>query len=142
MLVELTSEQVGVLARGKNAWKTHGKRLEVRMENAWRTHARACKESASGNVPRVFLTRTRPHSQPNFTEAWLSLARLEEEAGRLDNARRYYATICHVRTGAGRHRVELWQSWARMEQAAGNEHNAVVIYARASVLFENDVELW
>ena len=52
MLVELTSEQVGVLARGKthakrmhNAWKSHGERMENACESVQRKnrHPETCR---------------------------------------------------------------------------------------------------
>ncbi|KAG5179235.1 hypothetical protein JKP88DRAFT_327465 [Tribonema minus] len=98
---------------------------------------------------------------PRSTEAWLTLAQLEEADGRIPVARALYRRATGAAVGGrgvapqlpqAKARTEelagttvgsgLWQAWARMEELAGNTAGAVAVYSQSTLLFERAVDLW
>eukprot|EP00633_Aureoumbra_lagunensis_P002975 CAMPEP_0197291736 /NCGR_PEP_ID=MMETSP0890-20130614/18524_1 /TAXON_ID=44058 ORGANISM="Aureoumbra lagunensis, Strain CCMP1510" /NCGR_SAMPLE_ID=MMETSP0890 /ASSEMBLY_ACC=CAM_ASM_000533 /LENGTH=532 /DNA_ID=CAMNT_0042765053 /DNA_START=97 /DNA_END=1695 /DNA_ORIENTATION=+ len=82
---------------------------------------------------RRYLTAALERGQP---EASLSLARLEENEGRVAAARAAYRRATHDKAS-----VAAWRSAARFELLNGNRKEALDLFRKASVRFPRDVEL-
>ena len=82
-------------------------------------------------------------------EALLSLARLEEEAGRGDEARTAYKRACGlIKRSPGTHdlapdskHAAPWVAWARFEEDCGHVEAAAALCRRASVRFPRDADV-
>ena len=82
-------------------------------------------------------------------EALLSIARLEEEAGRVDEARTAYKRACGlIKRSPGTHEMAPdgvtaapWVAWARFEEDCGNVEAAAALCRRASVRFPRDADV-
>uniref|UniRef100_A0A7S2SWU7 PsbB mRNA maturation factor Mbb1, chloroplastic n=1 Tax=Rhizochromulina marina TaxID=1034831 RepID=A0A7S2SWU7_9STRA len=134
-------------------------------------YSRAMLHYQHGNVTeaRSMLSELTAR-KPRFRKAWWALARLEEEKGTADWARRYYRMACEGRAPdvmkadarlrsppprRGQNAAFLghvqeqspapasyWQSWARMEENQGEVLEAAAIYSKATKRFPEDPELW
>jgi len=134
-------------------------------------YSRALLHYKHGNVTEARETLVSLTSRkPRFRKAWWALARLEEESGTRDWARRYYRMACEGKAPQvmnvdeemgnspprrGRTAMFLghvheqtsvpasyWQSWARMEEEAGETGVAAGLYAKATAQHPTDPELW
>ena len=82
-------------------------------------------------------------------EALLSIARLEEEAGRVEEARTAYKRACGlIKRSPGTHEMAPdgvtaapWVAWARFEEDCGNVEAAAALCRRASVRFPRDADV-
>jgi tetratricopeptide (TPR) repeat protein len=75
------------------------------------------------------------------SEAWLTLAKIEEADGRELVARAIYRRATGGLLGQKAALPQVWQSWARLEELAGETASAVTIYSQATLLFKKNTEL-